>query len=56
MRLLEALADAFIRTFGITEPTGRMRRRASWFIVGMLALVLFAGCAGAFLLVHLMHN
>lgn len=40
MRFLEALADAFFRTFGITEPTPQNRRRAAWFVLGMIALIL----------------
>jgi hypothetical protein len=56
MGLLEALANAFVRTFGITEPTDAMRRRAAWFILGMLALALLALCAGGFVLMHLIHN
>jgi hypothetical protein len=40
MRLLEALATAFINTFGITQPTVEARRRAAWFIFGMLVLTL----------------
>lgn len=38
MRLLEGLASAFINTFGITQPTDRTRRRAAWFILGLLIL------------------
>lgn len=44
MKLLEGLATIFINTFGITQPTERQRRRASWFIFGLLvaAIVLVA--------------
>jgi hypothetical protein len=45
MRLLEALASAFINTFGITQPTDEARRRAAWFILGLLTLLL-AGVVG----------
>ena len=47
MRLLDALASAFINTFGITQPSEQARRRASWFILGLLvfALVVVAGIA-----------
>ena len=50
MRLLEALAAAFINTFGITQPTERSRRRASWFIAAMLlgTLVLVAAIGSLF--------
>ena len=40
MRLLDTLAAAFINTFGITQPTEATRRRASWFIAGMLLVAL----------------
>lgn len=36
VHLLEALAAAFINTFGITQPTEATRRRAAWFIFGLL--------------------
>jgi hypothetical protein len=39
MRLLEAMAGTFFRTFGITEPTEQTRRRAAWFILGMFAVI-----------------
>lgn len=42
MRLLEALANAFINTFGITQPTDKARRRAAWYIVGLMTLLLAA--------------
>lgn len=50
MRLLEALAAAFINTFGITQPTDAQRRGAAWFIVGMmlLTMALVAGVGYAF--------
>jgi hypothetical protein len=54
MRLLEALASAFISTFGITQPTDRTRRRAAWFILGMLTLVFLGLCIGGSVLFHLM--
>lgn len=47
MRLLEALAAAFINTFGITQPTEATRRKAAWFIFGMMILtVLLVGAVG----------
>ena len=49
MRLLEALASAFINTFGITRPTEMTSRRAAWFIfallVGMVVVVVLIGLA-----------
>jgi hypothetical protein len=56
MRFLDTLAAAFINTFGITQPTERARRRASWFIIGMLvgalALVFVLGMIFGHLLTH----
>lgn len=40
MRMLEAFADAFINTFGITQPSDTQRRRAAWFILGMMLLTI----------------
>ncbi len=40
MRVLEALANLFINTFGITQPTDATRRRAAWFILGLLVVAL----------------
>ena len=40
MRLLEALASIFINVFGITQPTPEMRRKAAWFILGLLMIAL----------------
>lgn len=50
MRLLEAFAAAFINTFGITQPTDAQRRRAAWFILGMVLLTIcvVAGVGYAF--------
>jgi hypothetical protein len=54
MRLLEALAEAFINTFGITQPTDKTRRQAAWFILGLLTLVLCGLIAAGFLIAHLL--
>jgi len=56
MRLLEALAGVFINTFGITQPTDKTRRRAAWFIFGMLTLVVCGLCAGAVLIARLFRS
>ncbi len=50
MRMVEAFAAAFINTFGITQPSDALRRRAAWFILGMilLTMVLVAGVGYAF--------
>ncbi len=56
MQLLEALAGAFINTFGITQPTDKTRRQAAWFILGMLTLVFCGLCAGAVLIFHFVRS
>ena len=40
MNLLDRLASIFINVFGITQPSEKTRRRASWFIAVMLVLAL----------------
>jgi len=55
MRLLEALTSAFINTFGITQPTEKTRRRASWFILSLLVVALIVVCAIGSIFYHLMH-
>ena len=42
MQLFEALATAFFRTFGITQPSDQTRRRAAWFLFGLLGLIVVA--------------
>jgi len=51
MNVLEALASAFINTFGITQPTDKTRRQAAWFILALMTLTLIlVVVAGIFLL------
>jgi hypothetical protein len=56
MRLLEAFATAFINTFGITQPTDAQRRRAAWFIAGMLVLTMVAVAAVGLAFYRAMHS
>jgi hypothetical protein len=56
MRFLEALAAAFINTFGITQPTAAGRRRAAWFILGLLAVLLAAVCVAGVLIFHMLRT
>jgi hypothetical protein len=51
MRLLYFLADAFINTFGITKPTEKARRQATFFIL-ILTIGALAAAAAAGLAVH----
>ncbi len=53
--MLEAFAAAFINTFGITQPTNATRRRAAWFILALLIvmlMVVFAIGAALYLAMH----
>ncbi len=54
MQLMEAFAGAFFRVFGITQPSDRARRRAAWFLLGMLFLVLLGLAAAGYLLLRVM--
>ena len=53
MRLLEAFADAFCNTFGITQPSAQARRRAAWFIAAMIALIFIGFFIGTAILFHI---
>jgi hypothetical protein len=54
MRFFEALATAFFRTFGITQPSDQTRRRAAWFLFGLLALILVAIGTATSIVFHIM--
>ena len=56
MRLLEFFANAFINTFGITQPTEAQRRRAAWFILFMMLLTLMAVGAVGYAFYVAMHR
>jgi hypothetical protein len=56
MWLLEALASMFINTFGITQPTDEMRRKAAWFILGLLVLALMVVTVVGLALYHAIHH
>jgi hypothetical protein len=53
MRLLEALASAFFNTFGITQPSPETRRRAAWFLLGLLSAGVLAISACSILIFHM---
>jgi hypothetical protein len=56
MRILEALASIFVNTFGITQPTDEMRRKAAWYIFGLLILALGVVTAIGFVLYQVIHH
>ena len=51
MGLLYFLADTFINTFGITQPTEKARKQAAFFILALIVLALSAA-VGAFVILH----
>jgi hypothetical protein len=51
VRFLYFLADTFINTFGITQPTEKARRQAAFFILGLMVLVVGVA-VGAFAVLH----
>jgi hypothetical protein len=52
MGFLEAIATAFFRTFGITQPTEAKRRRATLFFFGILILIVFAIATATIMIFH----
>ncbi len=54
MNVLEALATAFINTFGITQPTEKTKRQAAWFIMGLMVLVLIVIVLAVFALIRIL--
>ena len=51
MGLLYFLADTFINTFGITQPTEKARKQAAFFILALMLLTV-GGATVAFLVLH----
>ncbi len=57
MKPLLFLSNAFINTFGITQPSPKAANRAAWFIAILLLLVLVTvGTAGFFAIHTLYHH
>jgi hypothetical protein len=52
MKIIHFIANAFINTMGITQPSPQAANRAAWFIVIMLAAVLTAVATVAIVAVH----
>lgn len=52
MPFLLALADAFYRTFGITEPTEAARRRAALYFLVLLVLIPLAIATVVYVVTH----
>jgi heme/copper-type cytochrome/quinol oxidase subunit 3 len=56
MKFLLFIANAFINTMGITQPSPQAANRAAWFIVIMLTAVLAAVATIAFVAIHWASN
>jgi len=52
MRFIQFIANAFINTMGITQPSPQAANRAAWFIVIMLSAVLAAVITIAVVAIH----
>jgi hypothetical protein len=52
MKLLLLISNAFINTMGITQPSPQHAKRAAWFIVIMLSIVISAVASIAVLAIH----
>jgi hypothetical protein len=53
MKFIQFIANAFINTMGITQPSPQAANRAAWFIVIMLSAVLAAVVIIAIVAIHL---
>ena len=55
MRLLYFLADTFISTFGITQPTPKTRKQAAFFILALIVLAVTAAASVGLVVHSVMH-
>ena len=53
MNFIQLIANAFIKTMGITQPSPQAANRAAWFIVILLVLVIAGVATIAILAIHL---
>jgi ABC-type amino acid transport system permease subunit len=52
MKFIQFIANAFINTMGITQPSPQAANRAAWFIVIMLSAVIAAVGTIAIVAIH----
>jgi hypothetical protein len=52
MKFIQFIANAFINTMGITQPSPQAANRAAWFIVILLSAVLVAVATIAIVAIH----
>ena len=52
MKFIQFIANAFINTMGITQPSPQAANRAAWFIVILLSAVIVAVASIAIVAIH----
>jgi ABC-type amino acid transport system permease subunit len=52
MKFIQFIANAFINTMGITQPSPQAANRAAWFIVILLSAVIAAVATIAIVAIH----
>ena len=52
MKFIQFIANAFINTMGITQPSPQAANRAAWFIVILLSAVIVAVATVAIVAIH----
>ncbi len=52
MKFIQFIANVFIKTMGITQPSPEVANRAAWFIVIMLSIVIAAVAIVALVAIH----
>jgi hypothetical protein len=52
MKFIQFIANAFINTMGITQPSPQAANRAAWFIVILLSAVIVAVATIAIVAIH----
>jgi uncharacterized membrane protein len=55
MKLLYFLADTFINTFGITQPTEKARTQAAWFILVLILIAVVIAFTAGVVIHSVMH-
>lgn len=56
MKFILLIANAFINTMGITQPSPKAETRAAWFIVTLLSVILAAVTTIAIVAIHIVSH
>jgi len=56
MKPLLFLSNAFINTFGITQPSPKAANRVAWFIAALLLAVLITVVTVGFFVIHTLYH